>query len=201
MNTELILRELICKAGKKMVECELTHGINGNISARLDGNYILVTPTTSDLGDLKPEDIVKVDMKGNVVGDGKPTSELFMHINTYKNRTDVWGCIHAHALYSTAYSVAGISLDKMYLPEIALNLGRIPVIDYKPPHSADLATVVGESMKDNNAVLMSNHGSMVVGKTLLHALYMTENMEFMCKIDYLTRVLGNANEINVTEKG
>ncbi len=191
------LRELICRVGYKMGMTGLTHGTNGNISARLDDRYILVTPTKSDLWDMKPEEIVKSDMDGNIIGEGKPTTELFMHIAAYKARPDVNGCVHAHAPYSTAYAVAHIPLEKKLLPEIVANLGTIPVLDYRPFHSRELAEQIGEALRDHDSVLMGNHGSMTVGNTLQRALYMTENTEFMCQIDVLTRFLGKAVEIEL----
>ena len=78
----------------------LVSGKSGNVSARF-GNVVAITPTLKSLSDLKQKDIVLVDLKGNVLTEGKPSSEVNMHLEIYKKRSDVNAIVHTHSPYAT----------------------------------------------------------------------------------------------------
>ena len=78
----------------------LVSGKAGNISARFKsevGDVFAITPTLKSLSDLDVKDIVLVDINGNVLTDGKPSSEVFMHLEIYKKRSDVNAIVHTHS--------------------------------------------------------------------------------------------------------
>ena len=69
----------------------LVSGKSGNISKRIKssiGDIVAITPTLTSLSDLKPEDIVLIDMQGNILTNGVPSSEVNMHLEIYKKRQD-----------------------------------------------------------------------------------------------------------------
>ena len=111
------LSEEIVKAGKRMYDRGYVFSNDGNISARLDDERFLITPTGVSKGFMNPEDLIVVDLNGNLLeGNGKPSAESNMHIQIYRNRLDVSGICHAHPPYATGFAVAGIPLDRMALP-------------------------------------------------------------------------------------
>ena len=82
---------------------KLVAGKAGNVSARFkgeDGDVIAITPTLKSLYGLNEEDIVLVDLEGNLLTKGKPSSEVDLHLEIYKKRSDVNGIVHTHSPYA-----------------------------------------------------------------------------------------------------
>ena len=100
--TEQEIRESICAVGKRMYQNKMILSINGNMSVRYE-KILFFTPSGVNKGELTPEQIIQTDMKGNVIhGNGKFLSEIAMHLEIYKRRSDVVAIVHAHPLYCTA---------------------------------------------------------------------------------------------------
>ena len=96
---------------------------DGNVSARLPDGHIMCTPTISNKGFIKPEDMVIIDMKGQRIrGERKSSSEIAMHLLIYEMRPDIHAVVHAHPPCATAYAAAGIPLNKALISEVVLAL-------------------------------------------------------------------------------
>ena len=80
----------------------------GNLSIRdKESNLVAVSPSGVDYTTLKKEDVVIIDMEGNVVDrENNPSSETPMHLYIYQNREDALSIIHTHSTYATAIGVA-----------------------------------------------------------------------------------------------
>ena len=90
----------IISVSNEIYEKGLVSGKSGNISKRIktsNGDVVAITPTLKSLSDLNEEDIILVDMEGNVLTNGKPSSEVNMHLGIYKNRSDVNAIVHTHS--------------------------------------------------------------------------------------------------------
>ena len=90
----------IINVGNSIFNKNLVSGKSGNISKRIKssiGDIVAITPTLKSLESLKQEDIVLVDLDGNLLTNGNPSSELFMHLAIYKKRDDVNGIVHTHS--------------------------------------------------------------------------------------------------------
>ena len=97
----------IIDTGNNIYNKNLISGKSGNISSRINGasgDFIAITPTLKSLAGLKAEDIVLVDLDGNILSDGKPSSEVNMHLEIYKKREDVKAIVHTHSPYATGDS-------------------------------------------------------------------------------------------------
>jgi L-fuculose-phosphate aldolase len=146
---------------------------------------------------MSPEDMVVVDMKGKIVGGSKkPSSEMFMHLEIYKNRPDVDGVCHAHPPYATGFAVAGIPLDKCILPEVIIVLGGIPLVEYGTPGTAEFYTPVMELLPKHDAFLLANHGALTIGKDVFNAYYKMETLEHFAHIAFVAQQLGHMNVLN-----
>lgn len=87
--TESEAREIVRAAGVELVETGLVEGTWGNVSVRVSGNLIAITPSGRDYLALKAEDIVLVDARaGTPMGapSGKPSTETPMHLAIYRAR-------------------------------------------------------------------------------------------------------------------
>ena len=188
--TESKLRDEICWFGKSMYDRGLTAGSSGNISARVDGGW-LMTPTNSCLGRLDPGTLSKVDEKGAPVSGDKPTKEAFLHLSMYAQRAGAGAIVHLHSTHSVAVSVlADIDHENPIPPLTAyyvMKIGRLALVPYYAPGDETLANAVREVARDHHAVLLANHGPVVAGKDLETAVYATEELEETAKLYLLLR--------------
>jgi L-fuculose-phosphate aldolase len=142
----------------------LTTGIGGNASARVpDTNEIWTTPSGLYKPWVKTEDLVKIDMDGNVI-DGlfKPTTEWYIHTAVYKKRADVNAVVHTHRPIATGLALAGVTIKPITV-EAALMLARVPIVPFHYAGTKELGEVVGEHIMGNQILLLQNHGVIGVG--------------------------------------
>ena len=190
------LREEICEIGRRMYSNGFVAANDGNVTARAGEDTFLTTPTGVSKGFLTPDMITKVDGSGNVIdGTCEPSSEIRVHLTVYRERPDAGAVIHAHPPFSTAYAVAGIPLDKCILPETVFALGCVPVVKYAIPGSQELADGLVSHLRDHDALLLENHGTVTVGPDLINAYFMLERVEFYAKITLLTQLIGSQKEL------
>jgi len=164
---------------------------DGNISARLPNGNILCTPTSVNKGEIKKSHIVEIDENGNLIyGIHKPSTEIKMHLFIYKNRDDVNAIVHAHPPFATSFAVAGLSLENYVLPEVIVNLGKIPLAKYATPSTDEVAQSIQPYVKNHDAFLLQNHGAVTLGVNLKDALYKMEKLEHYAMVILLARILG-----------
>ncbi len=181
----------IVTVGRMMYERRYIIAGDGNVSVRLDEHTILATPTALCKGMLSPDQIVKLDIEGNVLeGEYQPSSEIKMHIAAYQTRPDIQAVVHAHPPISTGFAVAGIPLNQLILAEMIVNFGTIPLAPYHSPSTKELAESVAEKVKCHDAVLMANHGVMTIGPDLYAAYHRLEMVEQFAAISLVAHVLG-----------
>jgi len=170
---------------------------DGNVSARIDDDRVVLTPTGMSKGFLQPADLVVVDMEGKVVaGTRRPSSESKMHLTIYGARPDIRAVVHAHPPTATGFAVAGIPLTECVLPEVIISVGSIPIAEYAAPGTQELAEVVSRYLKSYDAVMLENHGAITVGETVTSAHFKMETMEHFAKIMLVARLLGNVQGLS-----
>lgn len=198
MNESIFsLKNDIIQAGKRMYDRGYVASNDGNISARIDSERVLISPTGVSKGFMKPEDLVIVDFEGKVItGSKKPSSEVFMHLQVYKDRPDVNSVCHSHPPYATGFAVAGVPLDKCVLPEVIIALGSIPLIEYGTPGTEEFYKPVLKHLKDYDAFLLANHGALTIGKDVLNAYHKMETLEHFAHIAFVAQQIGYINTLN-----
>jgi L-fuculose-phosphate aldolase len=194
------LKKNIVEAGRRAYARGYVAANDGNLSARIDMNHILITPTGVSKGFMKSNDLLVVDMKGTVMsGKKKPSSELFMHLQIYKVRDDVFSVCHLHPPYATGFSVAGIPLDQNSLSEVVISLGNIPLIPYGTPGTEDLYKPLLPLLQNSEAFLLANHGALTVGTDVFNAYSKMEILEHYAHILFIAKQLGNVNALNAKQ--
>ncbi len=111
MNNEFELKKLIIDIGKRLWTRGFVAANDGNITVRIGENEILTTPTGVSKGFMTQDMIIKMTMDGKVISPKnqyRPSSEVKMHIQVYKQRDDIKSVIHAHPPFCTSFSVAGV---------------------------------------------------------------------------------------------
>jgi len=170
---------------------------DGNISVRISENELICTPSGLAKGFLSPDQLIKTDLDGNLL-DGylKPSSEVTMHIECYRQRPDIRACAHAHPPTATGFACAGYSLENCVLPEIVLALGGIPLTPYGTPGGTEIPDAIRPYLNDYDAFLLANHGCLTVGKDVFDAYYKLEATELFAKISLTARLLGGEKPIS-----
>ena len=160
------------------VEEMYTHGLitstGGNVSVRIPGkDELWITPNSSFKGSLRPVMLVRVDLEGNPIGDCPyaPSSERMLHCALYRNKPNVGAVIHSHAPKATILGLAGLPF--LPISTEAAFIGEIPRVPFIMPGTGELADAVGAAAKDAPAVILQNHGLIVGGTNLRHAVDMT----------------------------
>ncbi|RKX18064.1 MAG: class II aldolase/adducin family protein [Candidatus Zixiibacteriota bacterium] len=178
----------------------LIAGFDGNYSAKLDNNSILITPSGLAKGFLEPEDLIVVDLSGNKIsGRREPSSETAMHLQVYQNRPEINACCHAHPPYSTTFAVTGKQLPDNILPEVLLNIGNIGWVDYIPTGVAEEWVKLALHIRKNNAVLLANHGVLTLGQDIGEAYFRMETVEHLARIAFLGKNLGELKALDSKE--
>lgn len=185
------LSEDICEIGRRMYNKGLVVSNDGNISIKVDDNKILITPTMTSKGFMKQEDIILIDMNGNVIqGSKKPSSEYQLHTAVYQQRSDIKAVVHAHPVTVCAFAVTGRDVTMKYMPEASMSLGDFFVAEYTRPGTSALA----ESIKpfiNNNGCILGNHGAVTWADDVYKAYYLMEQLEFYCKTSLIAEYMGN----------
>jgi L-fuculose-phosphate aldolase len=189
--TEAALRDAIVEVGRRLYARGYTASNDGNISARLDANRLLMTPKSVCKGFMSPDMMVITDLDGKkLAGDRDPSSEMQMHLEVYRQRPDANAVVHAHPPTATGFAVAGIPLDRAVLAEVITTLGSVPIADYATPSTKELPEAVRRYVKAHDGMLLANHGALTLGGDLFSAYYKMETIEHFAKISLVARLLG-----------
>ena len=185
-------RRQILEAGKRLRDRFFIASNDGNISARLSENEILITPTSVNKGDVTLEQILKIDLQGRVIsGPLKPSSETKMHLAVYRKRPDVLAIVHAHPPAATGFAACHIRLDAdIILPEVIFSLGKVGFAEYGTPTTEEIPNAVEKEIADCEAMLLSNHGALTVGTDVMQAYYRMEVLEMYARVRVVTKILG-----------
>ena len=171
-EAEYELRREIAKYGRRLVSEKLVQGTWGNISAKLDDNTIIVTPSGIDYAQLEPEDLVKVSLATMASeGENKPTSELELHAGIYRAKRSAGAVVHTHSANASVYACAHCGLE---IPEENTRAREVfgnfvAVSEYAAAGTKAIAQNTLEAMGDSCAAIMANHGMAVYGKDIKDA--------------------------------
>lgn len=188
-------QELIT-AGIKLDRYGLIALSGGNLSSRMPTGEILVTPSGMIYEDMEPDDVLVMDLDGNVMeGTRKASSDTEAILYIFQKRPDINGTVHTHQPYATAIS--------LIQDEFQVNLttlgnaaqGSVKVAPYSSPGSVDMGIDTINYLGDSLAVILAHHGVMTVGKDLKQALYAAIYMEEAAKCYLAAHAVGPTREL------
>ncbi|MHB1737896.1 MAG: class II aldolase/adducin family protein [Actinomycetes bacterium] len=176
----------------------MSHTGHANLSARVDGQSMLLT-VDGQVRDLSPNRLALVGLDGTVVeGDLDPSNAeiVSMHSEVYRVRPEVGGIIHTHSPHLLAFAMAGRELACRY--EALLRFGQaesVPVVPWAPRGSersvSGIIDVLGQH-PGTQAVLLGNHGALVLGRDPLHAASLLTVLEEAAEAELAALPLGGA---------
>ena len=203
MVNEFELRKQFVEIGKRIWTRGYVASNDGNMTVKLNDNEILATPTGISKGYMTEDMIIKCDLDGNVISGNpkyRPSSEVKMHLDVYKERPDIKSVVHAHPPYATSFAVAGIPLDKCVLPEAIIVIGSVPIAPYGLPSTMEIPDRMRSFIKNSDAILLENHGALTLGSDLLNAYHKMETLEHTASIVWKSIQLGNVNIMPTDER-
>ncbi|MFQ6672528.1 MAG: class II aldolase/adducin family protein [Candidatus Tectimicrobiota bacterium] len=201
-QVEKQLREEMCRIGRLIYERRFVAATDGNLSARLDADRVLCTPTGVCKGFLEPADLVVVDFDLNVLqGTREASTEILMHLAAYRARPDVQAIVHAHPPTAIAFSVAGRSeaLSRAFLPEVVYTLGAIPTARYATPGTPEVPASLEPYWAHCDAILLDRHGSISIGATLWEAYLKLDKVEHAAVVTFKAALLGTPRPLPAKE--
>jgi ribulose-5-phosphate 4-epimerase/fuculose-1-phosphate aldolase len=187
-------RGRLVEVGRAVVRGGLVVASGGNLSARAPGSdECWVTPAGSFLDQLEPEDflVVRVGDGSTVavdVGDGsvtaRPSTEVALHLATYRVRPDVNAVVHLHPQTAILLDLLGERI-RLATTDHAFYLRRVATIPFHPPGTRELAGAAAEAVRDGtNCVLLAHHGCSVLGDTVEMAYRRAVNLEEAARLTY-----------------
>jgi L-fuculose-phosphate aldolase len=188
-------REKVVLAGQQMLQRGFTEGTSGNVSMRVaDG--ALITPSSVPYMEIASEDIVLMDLDGNVIeGERVASVEHKVHLEAYKRRPNVGAVIHSHPIVSSVFAAARVNLPA-FLDEFGVYIGEeVRVADWGLSGTEEIAHQVADALGEHNAAFIASHGLVAVGRDLDHALLNTARVERAGLIFLGTKLLGGPAEI------
>jgi L-fuculose-phosphate aldolase len=197
-TSESELRLAVIECGRICYERHLMTSNDGNLSARLGDDRMLITASGIAKGRMSAADLILTDLRGKVLQATpglRPSSELPMHLEVYRQRSDVRAVIHAHPVFATALTVAGLAFPDDILPEVALTLGEVPVTEYASPSSDEDAEAIHVLIRDHSAILLRQHGALTVGQDLEQALLHLERVEHVAEVFWRAQMLGKVDRL------
>lgn len=191
MNNKEAKKEIV-KYAKMLAETGMVTMYEGNISLRTESGFV-ITPSAVSKLTLTEEDLIELSSDGNVINTNngrKVSTEYLLHLEAYRVRPDVDVCIHFHSTYATAFAVAGKSIEPKGDTTAIILYGEIPCCKYGRQRTEAIAADLKVYLPDHDAVLLANHGVMVVAKDLEAAVASAQIVEKTAQIEYLVSHMG-----------
>ena len=102
--------------------------------------------------------MVVTDRDGNALDGGRPSTEIPMHTELLKVRSDIHAVVHAHPPYTVSFSVAGIPLTRCIIPEVVVTIGHVPTVPYATPGTRELPDSLRGPIQKSDVLLLERHG-------------------------------------------
>lgn len=194
------LRQELVRAGRELYRQGMMAGAAGNLSARLDAERVVITPSGKPKGRLRQGDLLVIDLAGQVLeGEGRPSSETAMHLAIYRRYPGVGAVCHAHPLKATALAAAHRPIPVESLPEALFALGSIPLVPYLPAATPALGEAVADALAEADGALLLNHGAVTIGPSVEAARGKMEILEALAETAIQTHLLGGAVSLDPAE--
>lgn len=185
-------REQVVEYGKLMSSSGLSKGTSGNISVyNAEKELMAISPSGVGYFETTPEDVVVMDLRGNIVdGNKKPSSEWELHTIFYVNKPDARAVVHTHSTYCTTFACLNQPIRALHYVIGGAGTAAVACAPYRTFGTQELADVAIESCGNGKAVLLANHGLLTCGPNLGKAFGLAVNMEFCAEMQYRAMCVG-----------
>ncbi|WP_048627481.1 class II aldolase/adducin family protein [Listeria ivanovii] len=188
-----VLKDLICDVCHKMWQQGWVAANDGNVTARLEENMYIATPTGISKSFITPDKLLLINGKGELLEENpegyRLSSEIKMHLRCYEEREDVGAVVHAHPPTATGFALAQIPLDSYSLIESSITIGSVPITPFGTPSTMEVPEAITPYLPEHDVLLLENHGALSVGSDLITAYYRMETLELVAKTMFVARML------------
>jgi L-ribulose-5-phosphate 4-epimerase len=195
------LREEVFRANMALPANQLVTWTSGNVSGRdVASGLVVIKPSGVLFDELAPDNMVVVDLDGNVVeGTLGPSTDTASHLYLYRHRSDINGIVHTHSDYATAFAAVGRSIP-VVLTAIADEFGgEIPCADYVRIGGKQIGQEILRKIGNSPAILMKQHGVFTIGASPQKALKAAVMVEDIARTVWLAMQIGKVEELPAEE--
>jgi L-ribulose-5-phosphate 4-epimerase len=195
------LRQEVYEGNMLLPQAGLVTWTSGNVSGRdPETGYVVIKPSGVRYEALTPQDLVIVDLDGDVIeGRLKPSVDTATHLYVYRRRPDVNGVVHTHSTFATAFAALGKPIP-VYLTAMADEFGGpIPAGAYAQIGGEEIGAEIVRSIGDSVTILLKNHGVFTIGPTATAAVKAAVMTEDVARTVYYALQLGQPEEIPPAE--
>src|SRR5690606_20845912 len=122
-----------------------------------------------------------------------------LHLEIYKQRSDIKSVVHCHPPHATAFAEAREPIPQCVLPEVEVFLGDVPITTYETPGGHAFADTIIPYVDKCNVMILANHGTDSFGENVERAYWWTEILDAYCRILMLSQQLGRVNYLDQTK--
>ena len=195
------LRHEVWQMNLELPKNGLVTWTSGNVSGRdaITG-LVVIKPSGVRYETMQPEDLVVVDLEGNVVeGELRPSVDTATHLYVYRHRPDVGGIVHTHSPYATAFAALGRPIPVVLTAMADEFGGPIPCGRYCKIGGEEIGREIVRAIGDSPAILIKNHGVFTIGPTPTAATKAAVMVEDVARTVHLALQLGQPEEIPLQE--
>ncbi len=187
----------VLDAAKNAFESKMFTGTSGNLSVCIrELDIVAITPTSVRYETMTVEDVVVIDLDGNVMeGRHGPSSEHRLHCMLYKAKPEISAVIHTHSPYATAFSVLGQEIPPILVEMVLFLGGAIPCARIAMQGTDEVGQTAVDAMGSGSCCLMANHGVVTVGKDIKEAYVRAEYVEEGAQICTIARQNGEVKPV------
>jgi len=191
------LKEELVQLHLELPRNNLVAWTGGNVSARdPESGLVVIKPSGVRYEDLRPEQMVVLDLQGKVVeGDLKPSSDTFSHLYIYRARPDIGGIVHTHSRYATAFAAIGKAIPCVLTAMADEFGGPIPCAGFALIGDEAIGKLVVEGIGQSPAILLKNHGVFTLGKNASAAVKAAVMTEDVAATVWMAYQIGQPDEI------
>ena len=169
----------------------------GNLSLRDPrSGQVLMTPHDYPYDQLTTDDVLVLDLAGNVIdGEREPSHEAQVHLAVYERRADAAAIVHAEPIYTNLFGVLHKAIAPLHVGTLIDVRGEVPVMPFAPSGSRQFGYDMLEVMGDRNAVVWANHGMLAIGSSLAKAIHCTVMVEISAQLYHMALQHGEPHQI------
>ena len=186
----------VCKTAKAMYNSGLVAGTWGNISARIDDEYMAITPSGMDYDGLSDEQMVIVNMNTlEYEGNLKPSIEAIVHAGIYKARPDVNGIMHTHSTNALTVATARKEIPPICEDQVQILGGSVRCAEYAMPGTREMADACIKALEGRHGATIANHGAITCDISLAKAFTGSMVLEKTAQVFIDCQALGGPVEL------
>jgi len=191
-------REDLLNSALALQALGLNQGTSGNASER-HGDGFLITPSGMPINEMSTNSMVEMNMQGEAIDAGKPSSEWRFHRDIYQARPEVVAVIHTHSMFATTLASLRLEIPAFHYMIAVVGGDSIRCSDYALFGTQRLSDNAIEALKERRACLLANHGMIAVGKSLQQALDVALEVETLCEQYWRALQIGKPSILSAEE--